>query len=684
MAGEENELLDGDEGMWVVNAIPFKRIEARYGIRLPNTFGKDVMHAAVRMNNGGSASFVSSDGLIMTNHHVGFNLIEDLSTESSDLIKNGFYAKKKEDELRVPHLEVNILDGVDDVTERVTRYEPGTARNKEIAAIEAESKEKTGLRSDVVSLYQGGRYHLYRYKKYTDVRLVFAPEEGIASFGGDFDNYEYPRYCLDVAFFRVYEDGRPLTPRAHLTLSRTPVSENELLFVAGHPGRTDRLTTYAAIQDIRDRALPYRLASLRRMEVNLEQYAGRSPEARRRAGKHLATVRNLRKRYLGQLEALHDPAFTERIRSHEVHLQKEVAAQAALSARIGNPWADIAEALTTLKTFHTDYDLFEIMIGFGGHYDAPHPLKSNWSTYLGIARTIIRMSEEDEKQSGDRLPEFTDAKRESLLERLYAPSPIYDDLEISMLKDALSLLREMYGRKDALVNEILENKTPSARARELVLGTRLADPEMRKALVRGGKQAIAKSTDPMILLARLIDERARALRMQFDNEVRAIFESAYGRIAEAAFSVHGENLYPDATFTLRLAYGTVKAYEYEEDQWPASTRISDILEHAKKHGCLPPWELPPSWKRKEEWVRESHTPFNFISTHDSHGGNSGSPVFTKEFKCVGVLFDGIQAGQGSTFRYGDYERAISVSAAGILDILEHIYNADSLVKELTQ
>lgn len=675
--------LYGDEGMWLLNALPRERIRERYGVDLPSDFGERVQRAAVRLNNGGSASFVSRDGLIMTNHHVAHGLIAALSTKDNDLVKHGFLARDRSAELKIPQVEANVIDSIEDVTERVMA-KGADARRARIAEIELESKTKTRLRSDVVELYQGGAYHLYRYRRYTDVRLVFAPEMAIASFGGDFDNYEFPRYCLDMTLLRIYSDGVPLVPDQHVRLSREPIEEGDLLFVAGHPGRTDRLTSLAAICDMRDRGLPYRLSVLRRLEVSMDQYAGRGVEYARRAEREVQTIKNLRKRYMGQLAALQDPAFMKRAEARERSLQRVVASNKTLKRKVGNPWRDIERALVAFNKDAVEYDLWESMIGFGGHYDKPRALKSFWTTYLGIARTIVRMAAEDTKKSGARLPEFADARRDSLLEELYSPSPIYSDLEVRKLTDAFAHLLETYGPKDKTVAAILCGKSPEARARELVEGTTLEDPENRKRLVDGGLKAVKTSKDPLIALALLIDRRARAVRSRVEKNVKSVFERAYARIAEAQFVAYGSDVYPDATFTLRLAYGSPKSLVRGSESYPHYTTVAGVLAHERLHEGKGLWTLPPSWDRKRDWIMSCREPMNFLTTHDSHGGNSGSPVFTKDFRFAGILFDGITSGQGSTFIYGDYERAVCVAAAGILAILEHVYEAPWLVDELTK
>ncbi|MCL9972114.1 MAG: S46 family peptidase [Candidatus Pacebacteria bacterium] len=666
--------LFGDEGMWLLNQIPRSRIRSRYGVLLDDHFGTRVMSAAVRLTNGGSASFVSSEGLIMTNHHVAHKLIASVSTAERDLVAQGFYAPRREDELKIPHAEANVLVSIEDVTERVLKAK-ASERKKVIAALELESKQKTGLRSDVVELYQGGAYHLYCYERYTDVRLVFAPEMAAASFGGDFDNYEYPRFCLDVTFLRLYDaSGVPVKPRQRLTLVADAPTEESLLFVAGHPGRTDRLTTYAALMSARDHGLPYRLRSLARMEILYQQYAGRGSEYARRVEREMQTVMNLRKRYMGQRAALQDPVFMRRIEQRE-------RAQKSLDPK---PYATIERAVRTFEKHAVEYDLWESMIGYGGHYDKPSPMSSNWTTYLGIARTLVRMAAEDTKKSADRLPEFADARRESLLEALYSPAPIYSDLEEWKLADALSLLLETYGTEDATVQAILGGLSPMARARALIQRTTLGDPEVRKRIAEGGARALKTTTDPMIKLALLIDARARAVRTAVETQYKTPCDAAYARIAQLQFETFGTELYPDATFTLRLAFGTNKRHVADDTVMPPYTTIAGTYAHEVAHQAKRPWTLPLSWKRAARWGSVSQVPYNFITTHDSHGGNSGSPVFDKDFHCIGILFDGISSGQGSTFMYGEYERAVCVSSAGILALLAHVYKATGLLKELAR
>jgi hypothetical protein len=388
----------------------------------------------------------------------------------------------------------------------------------------------------------------------------------------------------------------------------------------------------------------------------------------------MQTVMNLRKRYMGQRAALQDPAFMRRIEQRE----------RAQKAQDPKPYVAIERAVHAFENVAVEYDLWESMIGYGGHYDKPAPMSSNWTTYLGIARTLVRMAEEDKKKSADRLPEFADARRESLLEALYSPAPIYSDLEEWKLADALSLLLETYGTEDSTVQAILGGLDPKARARALIQRTTLGDPEVRKRLVQGGARAIKTATDPMIKLALLIDARARAVRTTVETQFKTPCDAAYARIAQLQFETFGTELYPDATFTLRLAFGTNKRHTVDGTDMPPYTTIAGAYAHEASHHARRPWALPPSWKKASRWGGASSVPYNFITTHDSHGGNSGSPVFDKDFHCIGILFDGISSGQGSTFMYGEYERAVCVSSAGILALLAHVYKTTALLKELAR
>jgi len=671
-------MLHNDEGMWLPNHLPLERLKKLYDFTPTQKWIEHVQKASVRMNNGGSASLISPKGLLITNHHVAESVLHEMSSREKDYVKDGFYAHGQKDERQVPQLEVNVLWEIEDVTERVeASAKPGmtpeksfAARRAEITKVEEESFKKTGLRSNVVTLYQGGQYHLYRFKKYTDVRLVFAPEYAIAGFGGDFDNYEYPRYCLDVSFFRVYENGQPLRTEHYFKWNFENPKEKRLSFVSGHPGSTDRLSTLARILYLRDHGLPYWLETLYREEVVLQQFSGRSEENKRKAHHALHGVQNARKLFVGQLAALQNPHFIARKKEQEDVFRKKVSVNPRLHKAYSQAWEMVERIEKRLLEIRDKVNFFDGAMGFN-------------TKFFWIARTIVRMAEEDKKPNEKRLPEFIDSARDSLLEWLFSPAPIYPDLEEWTLAESLAFLAETFGFEDSAVKNILAGKSPRARARELIARTKLDDAGERRRLVRAGKNGVRKSTDSFIRLAFLIDKDARHWRRVFENEVEELLRRAYAKIARAQFEIYGRNLYPDATFTLRIAFGRVLGYTEKTGVVKPFTAIGEIFAHAQKHGGKDPWALPASWIKNKNVIAKSKKAFNFISTHDTHGGNSGSPVFTHDLKIAGILFDGTVAGLGDTFLYSDEEsRSVSVSTAGISEVLEKIYHTKRLLEEL--
>lgn len=676
-----DKILRGDEGMWPMNLVPKDRIQKLHKSDITDEWLTKVQRAAVRMNNGGSASFVSGNGLIATNHHVASEVLYALSSEKRDLMRDGFLAKSKAEELKAPQLEVNVLWEIEDVTKTVEETLRGVRSPKErmekrravIAKIEKESKERTGLRSDVVTLYNGGRYHLYRYKKYTDVRLVFAPESAIASYGGDIDNYEYPRYSLDVTFFRVYENGKPLRSPDYFTWSTDAPVMNQTLFIAGHPGHTDRLTTYDRIRMMRDEGMPKLMDYVRRQEVLLQQFAGRSPEHARRADDALHSVQNGRKRYSGQLASIQSEKFLSALKKREDTVRKEIAKRPALKKKVGKAWEEVAQASKFYSAHRNEYVLFEGGRGFR-------------TQFFSIARAIVRMADEDRKPNAKRLEEYGDARRDSLLDELYSPAPIYKDLEEHLFTDALRYLVETAGSNDPVVEDVLKGDSVEEVAAQYIRGTKLDSVKERKRLVEGGAKAVRASKDPFVRLALLIDERARKIRKLIETNVDTVIEDAYGRIAGALFEIYGESLYPDATFTLRLAYGSTAPYTFRKVPEPKYSTIGGVFAHGALHNQEGPWKLPLSWERQKKALIKDRSAFNFLTSHDTHGGNSGSPIFTKDLKICGLLFDGIVETQGGdSFMYmaDAREHTVCVHTQGIHSVLQKVYNATALVRELT-
>jgi hypothetical protein len=666
-----------DEGMWLYNQFPKDQVKKKYGFEPSDEWLKHVRLSSVRFNSGGSGSFVSSNGLVMTNHHVGADALAKMSTESRDLVKTGYFAKAATDELKCVDLELNVLMNIEDVTSKVNdAVKPGQspadaqlARRAVINNIEKENFDKTKLRSDVVTLFQGGQYQLYQFKKYTDVRLVFAPEKDIAFFGGDPDNFEYPRYDLDICFFRVYENDKPVKLDHFLKWSEAGAGDGELIFVSGHPGRTNRLNTVAHLEYIRDVQMPQTLDLLRRREVLLKTFADRSLENARRATDDLFSIQNSRKARLGGLAGLQDPAVMDRKRADEAQLRSKVEGDNSMKDKYGTAWDDIAKTIQTAKSIRTEYNLLEPGLGFN-------------SESFGIARTLVRMAAEDKKPNAERLREFGEAGRASLEMQLYSDAPIYTDLETAKLADSLSMLMEQLGADHEITKKVLGGKSPRERAAELIKGCTLIDVEARKKVAKGGQQAIESSKDPMIQLVRSIDPRARELRKVLEQQVEEPQRQAYAKVAAARFATLGSSTYPDATFTLRLAFGIVKGYEDEGKQIPPWTTMGGTFKHAEAHGSKEPFELPESWLKNKAKIK-GDTPFNFVSTADIIGGNSGSPVINKAGEVVGIIFDGNLDSLVLDYAYSDTRaRAVSVHSSAIREALQKVYNAESLAAEL--
>ena len=661
--------VKADEGMWLFNDLPVKQLKQNYGFEPSEAWAEKLMRSCVRFNSGGSASFVSSNGLVLTNHHVGAETLHKLSTPERNVYEDGFLARTKAEELKAPDLELNQLISIEDVTAKVNAGISGdmtpeaalAKRRENMAAIEQQSLETTGLRSDVVTLYGGGKYHLYRYKKYTDVRLVFSPEAAIAFFGGDADNFEYPRYCLDACIFRVYENDEPAHTPDFLKWSENGPAEGELVFVAGNPGRTSRIFTTDALRYQRDHRMPFVLDFLRRREIMLQQFGLAGPEQARRAKDDLFGVQNSRKAYLGMLGGLQDPAVmadkVARENQLKAAIERDPKLQPAASAY--STIADIQrQRTTTLRT----------------------SLSMN-SQVFSLAHTIVQMVVEDQKPSGSRLPPYRDSGRASLELSLYSDAPLYPDLEQAMLADLLGRLCEIRGGDDPVCQEVLQGLSPIERAREVISGTALFDPEKRRALVALGVDGLRTSSDPMIQLAWILDPHLRK-QTEMTEAWSEQERQAYAKIADALFAVQGDSTYPDATFTLRLAYGTVKGYEEDGEQIPAFSTVGGAFEHEAKHQGEEFFQLPDSWKKNRDKL-DPNTPFNFVATPDIIGGNSGSPMVNKDLELVGLIFDGNIQSLVADFMYTDKQgRCTSVHSSAIRETLRRFYDAQDLADSL--
>jgi hypothetical protein len=664
-----------DEGMWLYNDPPAEILKDKYGFEPTAGWLEHIQKASVRFNSGGSGSFISPDGLIISNHHVGADALQKFSDANNNYLRDGFYARSLEDEKKCLDLELNVLMSIEEVTDRVnaavetdaTAEQAFEARRAIMAEIEKESLDKTGLRSDVVTLYQGGQYHLYRYKKYTDVRLVFAPEQQIAFFGGDPDNFEYPRYDIDFCIFRAYENDKPAKIEHYLKFSTEGVSEGELVFVSGNPGSTSRQLTMAELKDLRDRRFPYALARLNAMEVSLLAYSMRNEENARRAKDLLFGVQNSRKARNGMYAGLLDPQLMAKKRADEQKLKTAIA-QKPDAEEILVCWEKIADAQKTIAQNALEYNMLEGANGF-------------YSTLFDIGRTIMRAVEEKTKPNGERLREYRDSNLESLEFQLFSEEPLYDDFEQLKLADSLTWMVRQWGYSHPTVQKVLADKSPQQRATELVLGTKLKDVAFRRKLYEGTANDVKAADDPMIELARLIDTEARAVRKIIETQDE-IKKQAHAEIAKARFDIEKTGSYPDATFTLRMAFGEVKGYEEQGKKIPFQTTFAGLYEHAAEHNYEPPFDLPKRWLDVKDRLNPK-TPVNFESTADIIGGNSGSPVVNRKGEFVGIIFDGNIYSLVLDFAYTDVQaRATSVNSQAIIESLQKVYDACDLADEI--
>jgi hypothetical protein len=674
-----------DEGMWLFNAPPRKQLKEKYQFDPARQWLEHLQKASVRFNSGGSGSFVSANGLVITNHHVGADTLQKISDAQHNYLKDGFHARTHADEIKSADLELNVLMSIDDVTARVneavkpgmTNDQASSARNSVIAAIEKESRDKTGLRSDVVTLYQGGAYHLYRYKRYDDVRLVFAPEQQIAFYGGDPDNFEYPRYDLDICIFRVYENGHPARIDNYLKWNSRGPSDGELTFVSGSPGKTDRLLTLAELADTRDRFLPYLLRMFNRREVLELAYGARSFENARKARDDLFGDQNNRKRYNGYLAGLLDPQIWSALQAREQKLRDAIARDPKLRST-ANAYDRIKNAQAEIAKIAPLYNYLDIERPKTTTYRPPRAFVGNLFKY---ARLLVRAVDERAKPNGERISEFRDSARDSLELELFSTEPVYNDYEIMRLADSLTDFASQFGADDPIVKKVLAGKSPQARAVELVSGTKLKDVAMRKEIYRKDAAALQAAHDPMIDLARLVDGPAREAQKIYEAQ-EEIKKQAYADLAKARFAIEGTGSYPDATFTLRLSYGTVRGYEQDGENIPAFTNFAGLYQRSAEHDNRPPFDLPQRWIDKKSNLNLA-THFNFVSDADIIGGNSGSPVVNKAGEFVGIIFDGNIQSLVLDCIYTDTQaRAVSVDSAAIIEALRKVYDAGALADEL--
>jgi hypothetical protein len=664
-----------DEGMWTFDNFPKAKVEEQYGFKVTDDWLKHVMRSAVRLS-GCSSSFVSPQGLIATNHHCVAGCVQQLSTPQRDLLAPGYTARTAADELKCPELEATQLVDITDVTSRIKTATKGLdgakyqdARKAAQSAIEKDCQTSDALRCDVVSLYHGGIYALYKYKRFQDVRLVFAPEKAIAFFGGDPDNFNFPRYDLDVSFVRVYENGKAAATEDFLRWSPRGVMDGDLTFVAGNPGGTNRQLTVAELEYVRDISLPDTLFMLSEVRGLLTQFSRDSKEHKRIAETMLFSVENAFKALRGRWQALRDPKVFATKTAAETALRAKLARSKA-AKELAPAWDQIARAQARLRQIRKPLAYEERGSGFN-------------SKLFGFARTLVRAGAELPLPNEKRLEELRDAALPGVKQRLFSAAPIYDDLEKLTLTYSLTKLREELGADHPFVKKVLGQESPDEVAARLIKGTKLRDVATRKKLFEGGAAAVeaAAAGDPMIAMARLIDPDARAIRKTWETEVDAVVRKNTELVAKARFEMDGTNQYPDATGTLRLSYGRVKGFE-EAGAWVVPvTTMGDIFKRATGRD---PFALPQRWLAAQKAI-DPKVSFNVITTNDIIGGNSGSPLINREGEIVGVIFDGNIHSLGGDFFFDPaLNRAISVESTAISEALAKIYGAERVLEELNR
>jgi Peptidase S46 len=662
-----------DEGMWTFDNPPTKQLQQKYGFTPTQKWLDNVRLASVRFNDGGSGSFVSPTGLVLTNHHVALGQLQKMSTPEKDYVNNGFSARSQSEELKCPDLEVNVLVSLEDVTARIRAAEKSAkseqdavkVRKQEIANIEKQSLDSTGFRSDVVSLYRGGQYWLYRYKRYTDIRLVFAPEQQAAFFGGDPDNFTYPRYDIDFAIFRIYENDKPVRSDHYLHWNEKGAEDGELVFASGHPAGTQRELTLSQLQTMRDANLPNLLAVInKRLEI-LRRYSALGPEQAREAKKDIFLLENDAKALSGEYAGLKVPQLFARKEEEEREFRDAVKANPALESKYGNLWGTIAAAEAKVRT----------------------RAKERYFRRLGsqlpaTALQIVQYVSEVKKPEGERLPGYRQAQEASLLRELLSPAPVYLPMEEVMLAGVLELARAELGPNDPYVKAMLGSTSPEQVAKAAMNGTRMADPAFRKSLIDGGEAAVQASTDPLILLVRKADPFNREWIRWQETEIQSVEVPAVSRLSEARFAAYGRSSYPDATFTLRLAYGTVSSYKMNGTIAPPKTTFYGLYDRAASFNYKHPFDVPARlWDKRSDL--DLSTPLNFVSTCDITGGNSGSPVINRNAELVGLIFDGNIESLVGTYVYDENtNRAVAVHSAAIMTALRKVYGAAALADEL--
>jgi hypothetical protein len=666
-----------DEGMWTFDAFPTAKMQAKHGFAPDQAWLNRVQQSAVRLTSGCSASFVTGTGLIMTNWHCVSDCVANLSNADKDYGLNGFLAATLTDEKACPGMEAQVLVSITDVTSKVKAATEGVAlanvaqvRNVAIARLEDEAcsgTDKEKFKCDIIPLFRGGQYKVYKYLTYKEVRLVFSPEKAMGFFGGDPDNFNFPRFNLDGAFLRAYENGAPIMTAAFLPWTTQTPKENDIVFVAGNPGTTQRLRTTSQLKFERDYVLNTRQLIRSELRGRLVEYRTKGPEQKRSAEDQLFGVENSYKAQYGQQRALMDPQFFAIKEREESELKRRVRASPALRREIGDPWAEIDAALIVQRELFLQNEFLEARAG-------------SFSSLYRQARQLVRMANERAKPAADRLAGYSDSGLANIERNLLTEVPVYKDQEVIELELWLSKAREFMTADDPAIKRLLGLESPEGLAARAIAGTKLDQKAERQALITGGKAAIDASTDPLIVLARRAETDARAINVRMNQQVNGQISRAAERIAKARFAVYGNSVYPDATFSLRLSYGVVKGWTYSGVVVPPITTIAGYFERGEGEF---PYVVAPSWAAAKSTLNMS-VPFNISTTNDIIGGNSGSPLIDRQGRIVGAAFDGNIHSLGGAFAYDErLNRTVSVTTAAMTEALTKVYKADRLVAELT-
>jgi Peptidase S46 len=666
-------VLRADEGMWTFDRPPSQAIQQRYGFTLTKEWLDHLRLSSVRFPEG-SGSFVSPNGLVLTNHHVALEQLQKISTPQKNYVADGFYARTRAEEVKAADAELNVLISTEDVTSRVVGAASKAAsaqaaldaRKAEIARIEKESVDRTGLRSDIVVMYQGAQYWLYRYKKYTDVRLVFAPEQQMAFFGGDPDNFTFPRHDLDFAIFRVYENDQPIKSDNYLKWNAKGAADQELVFVTGHPGSTDRDDTVAELETERDVVYPASLKVVKRRLDTLRRYSSQGPEQARQAASRIFGLENAQKAFTGEYNGLLDAKVFAKKTADERALREQINKKPELRAMYAGAWDDMQRAQEARRR----------------QYKTERFAQLRGSSLAPLGLVIVQYVAEITKPDTARLDGFHEAQLPSLTFQLSSPAPYYLPLEEALLADSLQESLEELGPNHPFIRATLAGRTPRDAAAALISGTKLTDPAARKQLIDGGQEAVARSTDPLIVLGRALDPLARDAQKTLEKDVTSVSSAARQKIGQARFAVYGAAAYPDATFTLRLSYGRVSGYPMNGTKAPYKTTFYGLYAESADFDDQPPFKLAPRFNQKRAQI-DMTTPLNFVTTNDIIGGNSGSPVVNRAGELVGLIFDGnIESLVGRFVYEEERNRSVAVHAGGIVHALRAVYDAGPLADEL--